>query len=120
MGSTEQPPCQPAKVVGPACADELIRRGATVVDVREHREWLAGHVPGARHLPLGHLASEAADLPRDRTLIVVCRSGRRSARAAAQLASAGFPAVILLGGLQAWHGCGLPLHGHGDRPGWVA
>ena len=120
MGSTGQPAHRPARIVGPSCAQELVRQGAVVLDVREPREWLAGHVQGARHLPLGRVARGTGDLPRDRTLIVVCRSGRRSARAAAQLAAEGFLAVNLLGGLQAWHRCGFPLYRQDGGQGRVA
>lgn len=120
MSSTREATYRAVRIVGPACAQELIRRGALVLDVRESREWLAGHIRGSLHLPVGRIASEIGDLPRDRNVVVVCRSGRRSAEAAAQLACEGFQAVNLLGGLQAWHLCGLPLHGQDDGPGCVA
>ena len=95
--------------VSPVEARELMRTGAVMVDVREKSEWDAGHVAKAKHFPLGGLASSKSRLPGDRTLIVVCRSGNRSARATKMLAKAGFDAVNLTGGLTEWKAAGLPL-----------
>jgi rhodanese-related sulfurtransferase len=95
--------------VEPAEAQELLRQGALMVDVREKREWEAGHVRGAKHHPLGTIASVAGSLPHDRTIVVACRSGGRSARAARLLRSSGLDVVDLAGGLTAWHEAGLPL-----------
>lgn len=95
--------------VPPAEAQRLLRQGAVMVDVREKREWEAGHVRGAKHHPLGTLSSALGSLPRDRTIIVACRSGGRSARAARLLRSSGLDVVDLAGGLTAWQDAGLPL-----------
>ncbi len=93
--------------------DEARRRaaeGAVIVDVREPDEWRAGHIPGARHIPLGRLAAAVQELDPDREVIVVCRSGSRSAVAARALLRAGFPRVSnLAGGMIAWTGRGLPV-----------
>jgi len=70
---------------------------------------VAGHAPKAKHHPLRGLPSSMSRLPRDRTLVVVCRSGNRSARATKMLAKAGFDAVNLTGGMTAWRGAGLPM-----------
>jgi rhodanese-related sulfurtransferase len=64
--------------VGPREADDLVRSGAVLLDVREPSEWQAGHAPGARHVPLGKLEAKLGVLPRDRQVVVVCRSGNRS------------------------------------------
>jgi rhodanese-related sulfurtransferase len=93
--------------VGPEEADGLIRAGALLLDVREDDEWDAGHVSGAAHIPLGHLAERLDELPGDRQVVVVCRSGVRSARATAFLATSGFDAVNLAGGMRAWAAAGL-------------
>jgi rhodanese-related sulfurtransferase len=106
-----------------ASADEarhLMAQGAILLDVREDAEWRAGHAPGARHIPLGRLAPRVKDLPQRRTVITVCRSGHRSARAAALLAREGREAVNLSGGMHAWARAGLPVIAAGGRPGRVA
>ena len=90
-------------------AKELQRGGAVIVDVREKGEWDAGHIPKAKHHPLRGLPSSMGRLPEDRTLVVVCRSGNRSARATKALTKAGFDAVNLTGGVTAWQAAGLPL-----------
>lgn len=83
--------------------------GALVVDVREPDEWAQGHVPGAQLLPLGRLATATA-LPRDRELLIICRSGNRSGRAVAALRGAGYDrAVNVTGGMIAWVASGLPV-----------
>src|SRR5438067_269272 len=61
-------------------ADALLRSGeAVLVDVREPHEWDAGRIPGARHVQLEHLASQAETIPRDTRVIFQCRLGVRSA-----------------------------------------
>lgn len=79
-----------------------------VVDVREPREFRQGHVPGALSLPLEQILAGSAELPRDLPLVLACRSGRRSARAAAVLAGQGHANLrILAGGMLAWEGQNL-------------
>lgn len=102
-------PTPPADEVEPLVADELARTGAALLlDVREPEEFAAGHVPGSLHVPLAQLPGAAAELP-DSTIVCVCRSGARSAVAAAALAGAGRDARNLAGGLLAWAAEGLPL-----------
>ncbi|HET9443756.1 MAG TPA: rhodanese-like domain-containing protein [Acidimicrobiales bacterium] len=93
--------------------------GSLLLDVREEGEFEAGHAPGARHLPLGRLAAEHTTLPRDRTIIAVCRSGGRSARATMALRGAGYDVVNLAGGMQAWAAAGLPVVTPAGQPGEV-
>ncbi len=95
--------------VGPVDAQELLRVGALLIDVREKAEWDAGHAPKAKHHPLGDLTRSMTRLPEGRTLVVVCRSGNRSARATKMLTRAGFDAMNLTGGMTAWQGAGLPM-----------
>ncbi|MEV0267891.1 rhodanese-like domain-containing protein [Hamadaea sp. NPDC050747] len=80
--------------------------GAAVVDVREPDEYLAGHVPGARPIPLGQLPEHLGDLPRDEPVYLICASGNRSLAAAGLLARAGFDAVSVTGGTGAWQRAG--------------
>jgi rhodanese-related sulfurtransferase len=89
-------PAVPAVSVADLPAD------AALLDVRESDEWVAGHAPSARHLPMSELTARIAELPDDDPLYVVCRSGGRSARVVAFLAGQGYPAVNVEGGMQSW------------------
>lgn len=82
--------------------------GYALLDVREADEWAAGHAPDAVHVPMGELPARIDDLP-EGELVVVCRSGGRSARAVAWLNQAGFDAYNLQGGMKDWAAAGLPV-----------
>jgi rhodanese-related sulfurtransferase len=101
------------KSVDPAGAVDLVNHhDGLVVDVREDREWQQGHVRDAKHIPVGQIGQRSGELPSDRPLVVMCRSGSRSATAAARLKKAGFEQVYNLnGGVMAWRNAGLPLEG---------
>lgn len=111
---------RPYATVSAAEAAALAESGALLLDVREPHEWQAGHAPKARHIPLADLARRASELPRGRTLITVCRSGARSARAAAQLARSGREVSNLTGGMHAWARAGLPVVARGGGQGRIA
>jgi rhodanese-related sulfurtransferase len=97
-------------------ANELLRRGeAVLVDVREPHEWDAGRIPGARHVQLEHLASQADTIPRDKRVIFQCRLGVRSAMATKAFRASGYDALSMAGGIQAWHDAGLPLEPEDGR-----
>jgi glyoxylase-like metal-dependent hydrolase (beta-lactamase superfamily II)/rhodanese-related sulfurtransferase len=86
--------------------------GALVLDVREPEEYAEGHVAGAVPLPQAELATRLGELPRDRPIRTICRSGSRSYRAAQFLRQAGFTDVAsIAGGLTAWRRAGLPVEG---------
>ena len=81
------------------------------VDVRERYEWEEGHIPGAVHVPRGHLEAqvEFAVPDRARPLIVYCAGGWRSALAAKVLGEMGYTDVVNMeGGFQVWKSAGLP------------
>jgi rhodanese-related sulfurtransferase len=83
---------------------------ARIIDVREQDEWDAGHIHGAVHVPLGEVPQRLDELTRDEEpLVVVCRSGGRSARAVAWLVQNGIDATNLDGGMGAWAGAGRPM-----------
>jgi len=84
-------------------------QGAPVLDVREAFEFAAGHVPGARWVPLGMLVGSLAELPRDRTIMVICASGSRSRIGAELLGRAGFDAASVRGGTAEWSLSGRDL-----------
>jgi rhodanese-related sulfurtransferase len=100
-------------------AAQLVERGAVLVDVREPHEWQAGHAPKARHIPLAQLARRATELPPGRPIITVCRSGARSARAAAMLARDGRQVSNLAGGMHAWARADLPVVAKGGGRGLI-
>ncbi len=83
--------------------------GAWLLDVREDDEWAAGHIPGARHIPLGQLGARTAEVPHDEAIYVICRSGVRSGRAAQALTGAGWEAVNVAGGMQDWAAAGRAM-----------
>jgi len=101
---------QPALVVRRArltrerLAQELAGASAPqVVDVRTPSEWQAGHIETALHVPLNDLQQRFAQIPKGRSLVVVCKSGYRSSIAASLLERAGFgPVTDLIGGMDAW------------------
>ncbi|HWC11991.1 MAG TPA: rhodanese-like domain-containing protein [Acidimicrobiales bacterium] len=90
-----------------------------VVDVRQRREWEAGHIESARHVPADTLSDHLEELDRSRPVVTVCRSGSRSANVARALAGEGFEAQSLEGGLLAWEEAGLALVDSDGGPGHV-
>lgn len=98
------------RITSQALAEELANRAMlAVVDVRAEKEWSAGHIDGSINMPLNHLAERAEELPKDKTLVVHCKSGYRSAIAASILQQQGFEHVLdLVGGFDAWNAFKLP------------
>ena len=89
-----------------AQALELVRDGATLLDVRENGEWKSGHAPGAIHVPLGDIDKAARRIKQGRPVVVMCASGMRSRTAAKHLRSLGYDATSLSGGMAAWQRAG--------------
>jgi rhodanese-related sulfurtransferase len=79
-----------------------------ILDVREDFEVAEGMIPEALHIPMGDLNARLNELDRSRPVIVVCRSGNRSARVADALNTAGYTADTMTGGMTAWQRAGLP------------
>jgi rhodanese-related sulfurtransferase len=109
--------------LSPGRGAELIGAGAEIIDVRRHYEWEAGRIAGARLIEMNDLREAAESIPKDRPVIFYCRSGNRSAMAAAAFREAGWDAHSLEGGLEAWAGAGHeldPPEGEvaGPRPGF--
>ncbi|MEO6147339.1 MAG: rhodanese-like domain-containing protein [Sulfuriferula sp.] len=85
---------------------------ALILDVREANEFAGGHIANARHIPLGQLATSLKPLEKhkDKTIVVNCQSGTRSAMACGVLRKNGFSQVYnLKGGIKAWEQAGLPV-----------
>jgi rhodanese-related sulfurtransferase len=99
-------------------ARELLDKdNAQLVDVRADHEWEAGRIPGAVHIPLSELATRAAEIDKDRPVVLTCRGGNRSSMATAALAEAGYDASKLSEGVVGWEAEGLPMQ---PEDGYVA
>jgi len=104
------PPSAQAASVEPLEARRRQTAGVLLVDVREPDEWRAGHAPGATHIPLGELHAQLTAIPRDRDVLLICRSGNRSQQAQRLLRAAGYlRAINVAGGMIAWGRAGLPI-----------
>lgn len=91
-------------------AYQLYEDGVFILDVREQDEWKAGHIPGAKLLPLGSLAMGSGSLPHLEPIILVCRSGNRSGQARDILKSLGFKYVTsIAGGMNEWAAAGYEI-----------
>ncbi|WP_291423013.1 rhodanese-like domain-containing protein [Deinococcus sp.] len=98
------------KETTPAEGQKMLTNGALLVDVREPNEYSEIHAQGALLLPLSELESRFSELPKDRPLLMICRSGARSARAGEYLLAQGYSDVTnLAGGTLAWAEAGLPV-----------
>ena len=95
--------------IGPVAANALVDAGALLLDVREPVEWDAEHAPDALLVPMGEVSQRRAELPSNRRIVVVCRSGGRSAAVTESLREWGLDAVNLAGGMLAWAAAGLPV-----------
>jgi rhodanese-related sulfurtransferase len=97
------------KEVNVATAAQLRDGGAFMLDVREQSEWESFHMPGATLIPLASLDDRLSELPKDQDIVVVCRSGNRSATGRDILLNAGFTNVTSMsGGMNQWQAQGLP------------
>lgn len=93
-------------------AQNMIQQGALLLDVREVSEFAEGHAPAARLIPLGELGERLPEIAayKNKPITVMCRSGRRSAKAVALLQQAGYTQVSnISGGIHAWQRAGLPI-----------
>lgn len=88
--------------VAPDEARRLVGAGAQLVDVRTGGEFAGGHLPGAINVPVGDLSSRLRELDPQRTTVVYCQSGMRSASAARLLRKSGFREVHDLGAMARW------------------
>ena len=88
-----------------------------LLDVREYPEFAAGHLKGARLIPLAEIERRTGELPKNQTIVAMCRTGRRSAEVAATLARLGYTNVSqLTGGVMAWEQAGFPLEKEAHAP----
>ena len=86
-----------------ARARELVKGGASLIDVRSPAEFAAGHISGARNIPVGEIARRSTEAgSTDRPVVVYCASGTRSAMARRTLRAAGYRQVYNLGPMSRW------------------
>jgi rhodanese-related sulfurtransferase len=102
----------------PAVTVTEVPAGATLLDVREDDEWVAGHAPDAVHVPMSQFLSRLDEVP-EGPLAVVCRVGGRSAQVTAYLLGQGREAVNVHGGMLAWEAAGRPVVTDGPGPAQV-
>ena len=105
--------------ITPAEAQELIDRGAALLDTREQHEWRAGHLNGATLVPPADVAARVEDVVPDKSkpVVIYCAAGARSMRAAVQLASMGYQDVYsVAGGIGRWKAEGRPWELPQDTP----
>lgn len=95
--------------IGPQEARQRIEAGALLLDVRRQDEFDQARIPGSTLIVLDELTKRVGELPRDREIVVQCKSGGRSGRAAAWLVAQGYSAVNLAGGIDEWNEQGLPV-----------
>ncbi|HEX5942453.1 MAG TPA: rhodanese-like domain-containing protein [Anaerolineales bacterium] len=91
-------------------AYQMAQNGAFVLDVRTVEEWNEFHAPNSTLIPLDQLPARLNEVPRDRQIVVVCRSGNRSQQGRDILLNAGFAQVTsMAGGLDEWRASGFPV-----------
>ena len=91
-------------------AAKMRDQGAFILDVREPSEWTQFHIPGATLIPLGELPNRLNEVPKDQEIVVVCRTGQRSAQGRDILLRAGFTKVTSMArGMTQWQAQGLPI-----------
>jgi len=89
-------------------AQLLTDNDGVLLDVREPAEWAEVRAPGALHIPMRQLSTSTDRLPAHGTIACICHVGHRSAVVADALVGAGYDAVNVAGGMEAWETAGLP------------
>ncbi len=92
-------------------AYQMYQNGAFVVDVRTQAEWDEYHAPNTTLIPLDQLPGRLAEVPKDREILVICRSGNRSQQGRDILLAAGYNVTSMAGGLKEWYAKGYPTEG---------
>ena len=121
-GQSAQAPAAPAQIeagteldlpvnINPQTVEEIRNRDDVVlIDVREDWEYAEGHIPNATLIPLGEISNRLAEIPKDKTVVAVCRSGNRSGQATDFLRKQGFDNVHnMQGGMNAWNQAGYKI-----------
>jgi rhodanese-related sulfurtransferase len=106
-GSASQP-----REISVEQAYQKYQAGAFLLDIRTQEEWNEYHAPNTTLIPLDQLQARMSELPRDKEIVVICRSGNRSQQGRDILLSGGFTQVTsMAGGLKEWSALGYPIEG---------
>ena len=92
-------------------AYEMYKSGTFLLDVRTQEEWDEYHVPNATLIPLDQLPNRLSEVPKDKEIVVICRSGNRSQEGRDILRQAGYDATSVTGGVKEWYAKGYPIEG---------
>jgi rhodanese-related sulfurtransferase len=90
--------------------------GAWLLDVREQDEWDAGHAPEAHLVPMSVIERRSDEIPDEQRILVICHSGYRSWQVTRALVAAGYDAVSVAGGMDAWQSAGGVVVRDGSTP----
>jgi rhodanese-related sulfurtransferase len=95
----------------------LVAESGWLLDVRERDEWNHGHAPTAHLIPMGSVPDRINEIPTDTPIVVICHSGYRSWQVTKALVAAGYDAVNVAGGMDAWQSAGgVVVPGGPDSP----
>jgi rhodanese-related sulfurtransferase len=113
---------QPQEVrhLDPGDAKRRVDSGAMLLDVRNPDEWEAGHAESATWIPMNQLVERQGELPTEREIVVICKTGSRSGKVAEALVAAGYDSANVAGGSEAWQAAGFPIVTDDGKPGTVA
>ncbi len=92
-------------------AYEMYKSGTFLLDVRTQEEWDEYHVPNATLIPLDQLPNRLSEVPKDKEIVVICRSGNRSKEGRDSLLNAGYNATSVTGGIKEWYAKGYDIEG---------
>ena len=92
-------------------AYEMYKGGTFLLDVRTQEEWDEYHVPNTTLIPLDQLPNRLSEVPKDKEIVVICRSGNRSQEGRDILRQAGYDATSVTGGVKEWYAKGYPIEG---------
>ncbi|TFU27042.1 rhodanese-like domain-containing protein [Thermus tengchongensis] len=109
------------KDLSPEEAKKLYDQGVAFIDVREVEEYAQARIPGAGLVPLSEFVARYGEIPKDRPVVLYCRTGNRSWQAAAWLTAQGYANVYNLeGGIVRWYRSGLPVDTSPVEVGYTA
>ena len=91
-------PREPFTRISPEEAEQMLKDGAKIIDVRERYEYDSGHVPGATLIPVNTVYARREELPKDTDVLLICAVGQRSALAAEMAAAAGLTRLFNVDG----------------------
>jgi rhodanese-related sulfurtransferase len=92
-------------------AHKMYQGGTFVLDVRTQEEWDEYHVPNTTLIPLDQLPNRLSEVPKDKEIVVICRSGNRSQQGRDILLNAGYKATSMAGGVKEWYAKGYDIEG---------